>query len=432
MGFVRITWAAAFVVELITGSVMQRVEAANETVPKFFRIPVFYATDRNKLPKSKKRDEIDFGNERRYTGICPHHMYLGVAYCNIQNTEHKCFSDEMKKLGWQLPRKSGEGPDGIDVIEAETYQDESTKFFDQVHDKAKETPDKEVFMFVPGYMSTFESGLRSSARFAYYSERPLILYSWPSKGKFTQYFSDEATIEWSQDHFNDIINKMNLLGYRDTPVHSRVYAHSMGGRLVLRATPYFRNSKSVREVAVVCPDVDDGVVKHYAASYFNDKSQMLVRLYLSKRDFMLKISQAVHGGYKRLGEDSSQPLDTVLPAKDRALVKDVPVTPGCPEGLNRRLLTIDFSDVDVGTLGHRIPVEVLAGMSQQGNPGGKLKLNLITPKGKTIPEPSAAAEDKDGIVKVYKPGWKGTPIVGTMIRYRPRLRLLRTKDWSLK
>jgi len=405
--------------------------ANSEDVPKFFRIPVFYATDRNRIAtKGRDAGEVVFGNERKYRGECKHDLFLGVAYCNIRNTEGKSFSDEMKKLGWTLPRKGGEGPDGTELIEAPSYKEATATFFDRVYDKAVITADAEVFMFIPGYMSTFDSGLRSAARFVYYSERPMILYSWPSKGKFTEYFSDEATIEWSQGHFNDILNSVSLLAYRTPAVHSRVYAHSMGGRLVMHATPYLKNSKSVRELTVICPDVDDGVVKHFAANYFDSKSDMLVRLYISKRDYMLKLSQFVHGGYGRLGEDT-QPLDTVLPKNARRTVADAPVKSECPEGLNRRLLTVDFTQVDAGTLGHRIPVEVLAGLSQQGSPGGKLKLSLVTLKSKGDQDADTTETD-DGVVRICKPGWRGTPILGTIYRYRPRLKLLRTKDWSLQ
>jgi esterase/lipase superfamily enzyme len=432
-----IFWAVACFVALI---VSLPVRAAGEEVPKAFRIPVFYATDRNRVEKKRAGDKMVFGTERKYRGICKHDLFLGVAYCVIANVEHKPFSDLMKKEGWTVASRDKEGPDGIEPIEEPVYKDASAKFFDEIYSKAVGTPDDEIHMFVPGYMSTFESGLRSAARFVYYSERPMILYSWPSKGKFTQYFADEATIEWSQEHFNDILNKMNLLAYKTPPVYGRLYSHSMGGRLVLRATPYIKNTKSLREVAVICPDVDDGVVKHYATNYFDGKTNMLVRLYLSKRDFMLRISQVVHGGYGRLGEDRTVPLDTVLPKDAQRFVTDVPGASDKADGLNRRVLTIDFTDLDEGTLGHRIPVEVLAGLSQQGSPGGKLKLTLITSKSQPAGAANGDAKNggtgdggpPDGIVKICKPGWKGTPILGTLYRYRPRPYIWRTKDWSLK
>ncbi|HEY9791550.1 MAG TPA: alpha/beta hydrolase [Candidatus Obscuribacterales bacterium] len=401
-----------------------------DRVPKYIRIPVYFVTDRNREDKHNK-DVVEFGCERKYRGICKHELFTGVAYCRIRNTENKPFKSCMGDIGWKETQHHGEGPDGVELTAGDTYAARQDKLFSQLGHAAGVTADKEMFMFVPGYMSTFESGLRSAARLSYFAERPVLLYSWPSKGKFTQYFADEATIEWTQDHFNDILGRVSSLGELNPPVHCRLYAHSMGGRLVLRATPYLKSSKSLREVAVVCPDVDDGVVKHYAAKYFDGSTDILVRLYISKRDAMLKLSQAVHGGYGRLGEDR-QPLDSLLPQNAAKFVPAADATAeeqSCPESLHRKLLTIDFTAVDIGTVGHRIPVELLTGLSQAGQPYGNLKLRVVTAKGKVISDDTTA---NDGVVTVFKPGWRGTPIIGTLVRYRPRLRLLITKDWSLK
>jgi esterase/lipase superfamily enzyme len=408
------------------------LDLAAGTVPKYIRIPVYYLTDRNQLEKTKN-GVVDFGCERKYRGVCKHELFMGMAYCCIRNTENKTFSPSMEQQGWELTKRNSEGPDGTTLIKADTYKDVQNQFYDDVYKSAVGTPDHEAFVFVPGYMSTFESGMRSAARLSYYGERPVILYSWASKGRFSEYFADEATVEWSQEHFNEFLSHVSQFAERTPPVYSRLYAHSMGGRLVLRATPVIKKNHSLREVSVVCPDVDDGLVKHYAAKYFDGNGDMLVRLYISKRDFMLRLSQFVHGGYSQLGEDH-QPLDSLLPKTANKFVPtaaaDAAEIP-CAEELRRKLLTIDFTAVDIGTLGHRIPVELLTGLSQTGTPPAPLKLRLTTPKGQLISD-DAAASANDGLVKVIKPGWKGTPVIGALVRYRPRLRLLMTKDWSLK
>jgi esterase/lipase superfamily enzyme len=408
-------------------------DAAAQSTPKYIRIPVYFVTDRNRQDKHNK-DIVEFGCERKYRGICKHELFTGVAYCRIRNTENKTFNSCMGDIGWQQTDHNSEGPDGVELTQGDTYPAREDKLFSQLGHTAGVTPDKEMFMFVPGYMSTFESGLRSAARLSYYAERPVLLYSWASKGKFTQYFADEATIEWTQDHFNDILSRVSSLAELNPPVHCRLYAHSMGGRLVLRATPYLKASKGLREVSVICPDVDDGVVKHYAAKYFDGSTDILVRLYISKRDAMLRLSQAVHGGYGRLGEDR-QPLDNLLPKDAPKFVPTVDANAGehvCPESLHRKLLTVDFTALDIGTFGHRIPVELLTGLSQCGQPYGNLKLCIVTPKGNVVSDNAPADDANDGVLKVLKPGWRGTPIFGTLVRYRPRLRLLMTKDWSLK
>ena len=422
---------------------------AASDVPNFIRIPVFYLTDRCRLDDGKSK-AVDFGIERQYFGVCKHDPFLGVAYCTIKNAEHKPLSASCENLGWQASKHDGEGPDGITVFSGAKYEDVKNNFYEELYRKSTPTKDHELFMFAPGYMSTFESGLRSAARLAYYAERPVLFYSWASKGKFTGYFADEATIEWTQDHFNDAIARLTELGQRTPALRVRLFAHSMGGRLVLRATPLLKSNSTFKEVSVVCPDVDDGVVKHYAAKYFDGKGNQLVRLYVSKRDVMLRISQLVHGGYSRFGEDR-EPLDNLIPKNERTVVEvaepgstiaaPASASNACFGSLSRKLLTIDFTAVDIGTLGHRIPVELLCSLSQRGEPGQGLSLCIARQKvvrGKIRDSIStSSSEDEsdpdDGIIKVLSDKrWHGTPLIGLAVKYRPRIQLLLTKDWSLK
>ena len=64
----------------------------------------------------------------------------------------------LRELEAEVPaERDGEGPRGIALVKGNTYPDKQNKFFDQVYQKAVKTPDQELFMFTPGYMSTFES-----------------------------------------------------------------------------------------------------------------------------------------------------------------------------------------------------------------------------------------------------------------------------------
>lgn len=460
-------------------SVILQAQAAfadDTGTPRYFRIPVFYVTDRNRV-KSKDPSKIEFGPERQHEGYCPHDPFLGVSWCVIENTAKKPLCPTLQALGWTASTRDGEGPDGIELTAGNTYDDKKKAFYNNLYKGVMDSDDHELYMFAPGYMSTFESGLRSAARLGYFSQRPVLLYSWPSKGKFTEYWSDEATVEWSQDHFDDMLNQIGQLGLRNPPLKARLYAHSMGGRFVLRATPLIKTNKAIEEVSMVCPDVDDGVVKHYASKYFDGSTRIVVRLYESKRDEMLKISQLVHGGYKRFGEDRT-PLDSLSPKGTIETLQPSSISDMSEDTKSecamtrilRRMQTIDFTDLDVGTLGHRIPVEVLASLSEHGCPGEGLTMCVVRRKkahtaevtGSLPPPPSSAiasattapksatgsasatpqsaavgdryrAEDSaDGVIRIERTKrWFTVPVVGTLIKYRPRLRLLMTKDWSL-
>lgn len=342
-------------------------ESQDSRAQNLITIPVFFLSDRNREPCKDKVNLVRFGHLRQYRGTCGHDPHIGIAYCTITNTQQKTLDDRLANLGWKSEHKHGEGAYQVNLIEGCTYDEAKEKFFDDIHKQAADTCDQEVFVFAPGYMSTFESGLREAARFAYYAERPVVLYSWPSKGTFKGYSSDEASIEWSQEHYNDMISELDDLAQRKPSIAVRLFAHSMGSRLLMRAVPLIKGKEHFREISLVCPDIDDGLVKHYITRCMTNNGKTTVRLYMSHKDRMLALSKLVHGGYARLGQD--QELIPVSPykASDTCSGKLTPDT-------LKRFQTIDFTELDSGALGHKIPVNLVCSMSQTGNPPDGIEL----------------------------------------------------------
>ncbi len=411
------------------------------------RIPVFFVTDRNQPHKGNGK--VEFGTLRQYRGLCKHEPFVGVAYCVIKDTEKKSKSVDMQQLGWK-PTDQNEGPDGINLTDGTDYAQKRGAFWEQVYAACQKMPSPhELDMFVPGYMSTFESGLRSAARLSYYSERPMLLYSWASKGKVAQYWSDEATVEWSQEHFNSVVDDVTSLSTRTPPMRVRLYAHSMGNRLVLRATPMLKKCNAFDEVAMICPDVDDDLVKHYASKYFERRGSTIIRLYESTGDKMLRLSRFLHGGYARFGEHW-EPLDLLTPKQQKVTTTasvsgttssaeqkpadqiKLPKLPP-PGPLMRRMQTIDFSAIDLGTLGHRIPVELIISLSQNNEPPKDLYFTIEKPPVKDLDSDAPKPDASDGIIKVhFKSKWRSFPVSNALRKFRPRPTLWATKDWTLE
>ncbi|MFN8656911.1 MAG: alpha/beta hydrolase [Candidatus Obscuribacterales bacterium] len=348
-------------------------ECTDEKTQRLITIPVFFISDRNRQPCKDKDNLVKFGNLRQYRGTCNHDPHLGVAYCTITNTQEKPLDKKLVDLGWKDEHKRGEGAYSVSLIEGCTYDEATEKFFDDIHKQASNTCDQELFVFAPGYMSTFESGVREAARFAYYSERPVLLYSWASKGTFKGYSSDEASIEWSQEHYNDLIGELNGLASRKPAVSVRLFAHSMGSRLIVRAAPLIKGRDTFKEISLVCPDIDDGLVKHYISRCMTNDGKTTIRLYMSHKDRMLALSKLVHGGYARLGQD--QELIPASPYKASDSCSGKPTI----ETL-KRFQTIDFTELDFGKLGHKIPVALVCSLSQTGKPPEGIE--LIHKKGK--------------------------------------------------
>lgn len=161
-------------------------------------------------------------------------------------------------------------------------------------------------------------------------------------------------------------------------------AHSMGSRLLVRAIPILRNRHYITEFAMICPDVDSGLVKHYARRYFNPNGTAKVRLYMSRRDKALALSQIVHGGYTRLGEcaDSlsgmlNQVMGSKTESEDSAKKEAAADDAAFKETMKmakHRLQTIDFTEIDRGFIGHNVPAKLICNMSFTEAPGNDLNL----------------------------------------------------------
>jgi esterase/lipase superfamily enzyme len=398
-------------------------------------IPIFFITDRNREPCHDKNQYAAFGKLRQYKRTCNHDPYVGVAYCAIENNRLKPLTPELEKLGWQSGQKHKEGAFSVSLVEGCTYEEAKDKFYDDLYKKTLETPDRNMLVFAPGYMSTFESGLKEAARFAYYAERPVLLYSWPSKGAFKAYSADEASIEWSQDHYNEMIEELAQLSEKQPPPAIRLIAHSMGSRLLLRASPLIKSKNVFAEVTFVCPDVDDGVVKHYIRACLDKDNKAMVRLYMSHKDEMLKLSQFVHGGYKRLGEDDGF-VESLSPYKQKDNQCHAGVVSA--EAL-KRFQTIDFTTLDTGTLGHKIPVHLITSMSLSGEPPCDVEIEKKEKHHADCSEVMmdiASLNDGQGEETIsyfkVKPVFKRAPVISAVKGKLPVLHTFFGKDWTMK
>lgn len=433
MSTLRITLCLLVLLWLAPLQAQAKKAEAESNTQHLVNIPIFFITDRNREPCHDKAQYAKFGLLRQYTGVCNHDPHVGVAYCAIDNNRQKPLTQNLQDLGWMPANKHVEGAFSISLIEQCTYEEAKDKFYEDIYKKAGVGTERDIFVFAPGYMSTFESGLKEAARFAYYAERPVILYSWPSKGKFRAYSADEASIEWSQDHYNDMIAELSDIGKKDPATKIHLIAHSMGARLLLRAIPLIKEKNNFAEVAFVCPDVDDGVVKHYVRQCLSNDSKASIRMYMSHKDEMLKLSQLVHGGYARLGEEAGLSV-AASPYKK---------TPQCasmilsPEAM-KRFQTIDFTSMDEGTLGHKIPVHLMTSMSLTGHPPGEIEFehkkkdhedcsSLMLQISNLLEQDEASA----GYFRVKVAG-KKAPVIGAVKGKLPVLHTMFGKDWTMK
>lgn len=356
---------------------------ASKKNSSFLRIPVFFITDRNLVPPTKKDpDAIAFGPHRKYIFDCQHDSFMGIAYSVIENIDNKPITKELADLGWEEAQpKDKEGTYKATLIKADNFDSIEKEFYGKVHEKTLLTPDKNIFLFAHGYKNSFQSALHTATRIAYHAERPIIFYSWPSVCKLRSYTSDENNVEWSQEHFNDVITHLESLCTEDPSVKIRLYSHSMGTRLVVRACPLLRARPWLAEAVLICPDIDDGLVQHYAKRYLSKDGTATIRVYMSQGDKCLALSQLLHGGYCRFGECATSLSGWATQAltgnNQISAEPDAAQAAAYAEVLKKlqtRMQTIDFTAIDSGILGHKIPARLVCSMSFTNHPCEGLKL----------------------------------------------------------
>lgn len=267
------------------------VESARK--PEYAVVRVLFATDRNATGSHSPAEM--FGGQR----AAPPTITYGVCDVSIPR-EHRMGELESPSI-WSLEfRKDPEKH----VVLLRVAALPKEQFFVIASRRARESAQREAFVFVHGYNVTFEDAARRTAQIAYdlgFAGAP-VFYSWPSTGSPLAYTVDAANIEWSEAHLASFLE--DFLGRSDA---QNVYlvGHSMGTRGLTRALLRLHASKPalagrVKEVILSAADIDAQVFR-------NDIAPALARiakpitLYASSEDAALLASKKVHG-YARAGD----------------------------------------------------------------------------------------------------------------------------------
>jgi esterase/lipase superfamily enzyme len=171
-------------------------------------------------------------------------------------------------------------------------------FVRALQQQIKDSPSKDVFIFVQGYNNTFEDAARRAAQMAYdldFDGTPIV-YSWPSRGSTIAYFADEATVQVSGEKMAQFLDTVVT---QSGAARIHLLAHSMGNRALIEALKTFLANRAPQnrqrvfgQIVFTAPDVD--------RDYFVDAVKSLqgsadrVTLYASRNDYALRSSQFFH------------------------------------------------------------------------------------------------------------------------------------------
>ena len=261
-------------------------------------VRVFYAT--NRAPAKDARLSPYYLNEPASTAD----YAAGSCYVRIP-PNHKL--GELESLStFQLTVFRDPGTD-IRITKLEP-EDNRSKFFQAIHDKANETVDKQVLVFIHGFNVAFEDAARRAAQISYdlAFAGATVLFSWPSNASPVAYKKDQARADASVEVLERFLRDLPL-GAGTTNIH--IIAHSMGNRVLTQAlerlaedpaTPRFRNA------IMVAPDINASTLAQIAGIIHQTASR--ITLYASTKDLALKLSE-LNGSPPRAGNHISYSTD---------------------------------------------------------------------------------------------------------------------------
>ena len=186
--------------------------------------------------------------------------------------------------------------------------------FDALRRAVLATPCRCAMIFVHGFNTTFAFGLKRTAQLALdlgYEGVP-ILFSFAASGRFDDYINDIEAAELSARALHRLLAALTQDDAGRKPSID-VIAHSMGGRVVLRAIGE-GEAPSLRYVVLAAPDVDPAYFLQLAAKAAPHARRMTV--YTAKYDVAMSTSKAAHDGRARLGEGLNASVATNLPRTD--------------------------------------------------------------------------------------------------------------------
>ncbi|NBW07023.1 MAG: alpha/beta hydrolase [Caulobacteraceae bacterium] len=273
----------------------------------FREVQVYYATHR--APTGDLTPATFYGGQRA-------ELSFGVAEVSVPNNRNP--GTIPRPSIWTLEFRPD--PEKHMILNSVTPVTDRDAFFQRVSSVVARSQQKEVFVFIHGYNTSFEGAAIRTAQLAVDMnlDGAPILYSWPSRASLLGYQADTRTVA-DQALLNEVADFLTDVANRTGATRVHLVAHSMGNRVLERAldviaarTP--NQPPMFNEVVFAAADV--GVDEFEATWPRILHTGRRFTLYASQRDRALQISQQVNR-MQRVGDarniivrDGLQTVDT--------------------------------------------------------------------------------------------------------------------------
>jgi esterase/lipase superfamily enzyme/Tfp pilus assembly protein PilF len=240
-------------------------------------VPVLFGTDRK---RDDKQPSVTFGSERGG-------LSFGLVIVTVPTGQAERAPAAKAGAGTEVTQTQRLAMNCIEVVGDKEIVDAATRRIGAAKAHARQ-----ALVFVHGYNVSFDNALRRAAQIAHdiKFDGGVFLFSWPSRGRVMDYFSDRETVDLATLHLRQFLDRI----VAETAV-AKVHfiAHSMGSMVLLRALERIAGDGAsarlaIGEVVTASPDIDPdlfaemtGAIRARGGSF---------TLYASRGDWALRIS----------------------------------------------------------------------------------------------------------------------------------------------
>jgi esterase/lipase superfamily enzyme len=274
------------------------------------RIKIWYGTTRAPSGESNSNDY--------YSGERALESALHFGTCDVSIPWSHEYGQLERPKWWRLEFR--ENPAKHVVLREVNPLSDEDSFVKSVREQGGDS----AFVFIHGYNVSFAAAARQVGQLTYDLKFRGVpcLFSWPARGGFAAYPSDEASAEASVAALGDFLEAVT---HRCDLRRVHLLAHSMGARCLARAAASVAKRLLWRQLVLTAPDIDQDELRGLMPKIVRAANR--TTLYASSNDLALIASRTFHSA-PRAGESGVHLL--ILPAVD----------------------TVDVSRVDTSLLGH--------------------------------------------------------------------------------
>ncbi len=263
-------------------------------------VPVYFGTDRNRVPNDKR---LDYGSDRA------RRLELGRALVTVPKAHQvpqieRPWAITIPYFNYNIYQQKEDPKKHFTMEELKSLSEADLLALVKERLKNSARYKDHAFVFVHGYNTSFDYAIYRTAQIAYdikFDGAPFV-YSWPSGGGIASYTYDRESAAQAEPYFKQFLE---MVTQKSGAKHVSIIAHSMGNQLVLRVLQDLQRTRpegvEISQIIFAAPDVDRDSFETIASQLKGFATGGLT-LYAASNDRALSVSRRFYGGVPRAGD----------------------------------------------------------------------------------------------------------------------------------